>query len=200
MFERFTADARAIVVDASAHAIRLHHNWIGCEHLLMALASRDDPVGETFRESGVTAEQVEATILHHIGPGQAMFDKLDREALAAVGIDVDKVRMAVETNFGPDTLNRVTHYCHPARRRFPPWRRNNRHRRPGMTFTPMAKDCLATALKFAVKSRSGYIGTEHLAQSALSMRSSTVPNILKALDVDTEALRATIARKYRKAS
>lgn len=197
MFERFTQDARSIVTDARTHAVRLHHNWIGCEHLLMALATRDDAVGEAFRESGATADKIEATILHQVGPGSVLFDKLDKEALAAVGIDVDKVRTALETSFGPEALNRVTHYCRPARR-FPLLRRE-RHPR-GMVFTPRAKDCLAGALKQAVKAQTGYIGTEHLALSALSTKQGTIPKILAALDISPDLLRATIADKYRKAS
>ena len=41
MFERFTPDARAIVVQAQQHARRLGHNFIGGEQL--ALAARAQP-------------------------------------------------------------------------------------------------------------------------------------------------------------
>ena len=39
MFERFTDTARHIVVQAQADARRLGHNYIGCEHLLLAAAA-----------------------------------------------------------------------------------------------------------------------------------------------------------------
>lgn len=195
MFERFTDDARATVAEAHAHATRLHHGWIGCEHLLMALASRDNPVGEAFRESGVTAQSVESTILHKTGMDNALFEQLDRAALASVGIDVDEVRSALERSFGRDALNLVRHYRQPRTRRFPPWRRH----RMTTPLTGRAKDCLSGALKVAMKDHVGYIGTEHLARSALSMKHSTVPNILAALGVSPDTLRTTIADKYRKA-
>ena len=43
MFERFTADARAVVIHAQQHARRLRHRYIGCEHLLLALTATDTP-------------------------------------------------------------------------------------------------------------------------------------------------------------
>ena len=38
MFERFTEGARQVVVRAQENARRLGHNYIGCEHLLLAAA------------------------------------------------------------------------------------------------------------------------------------------------------------------
>ena len=43
MFERFTQDARLVVVEAQEEATRLHHGRIGTEHLLLALLRRDTP-------------------------------------------------------------------------------------------------------------------------------------------------------------
>jgi ATP-dependent Clp protease ATP-binding subunit ClpA len=43
MFERFTGDARTAVVQAQAHARRLGHRHIGCEHLLLAVVSTGGP-------------------------------------------------------------------------------------------------------------------------------------------------------------
>jgi ATP-dependent Clp protease ATP-binding subunit ClpA len=202
MFQRFTEDARAVVIKAHEHARRLHHQWIGCEHILMALAAGDDAVGETLRAAGATPDKIEATILHQIGPSRDLFDELDREALAAVGIDVDAVRKAVENSFGPGALRNLRHYrsqqCGPRTRRFPPWR-GRRRQRAGRNFTRRAKGCLEGAAKEAVRTRTGYVGTQHLAQSALSMKYSTISNILKAIGADPAVLRTTISDKYRQA-
>lgn len=197
MFERFTEDARVVVVGANEHASRLGHHWIGCEHLLLALASADDLVGEALRDAGVTAAAVESTILGRTGPGRGPFDDLDREALAAVGIDVDAVREAVEQSFGAGALDRARR-SRQASRRFPPWRRARRTSTGHVPFTPRAKDCLAGAQKEAL--RGGYVGAEHVALSALSMKHSPVPNILAAIGVSGDALRADITNRYRKAS
>lgn len=198
MFERFTEDARHVVTGAMEHATRLRHDYIGCEHFLMALAAGDDEVGEVLRERGVTVERVETTILGQIGRGRGLFDRLDREALAAVGIDVDAVRQAVEQSFGLGALDRPQ-VCQRTGPRFLPWRRA-RHNPMHLPLTPRAKHCLGDALKVATHRHSGHIGSEHIAESVLAMRSSAAKNILAALGVPVDAIRADIAERYRQAS
>ena len=45
MFERFTVDARAVVVAAQEEARRLGHDYIGTEHVLLALLDAEDGTG-----------------------------------------------------------------------------------------------------------------------------------------------------------
>ena len=56
MFERFTDTARHAVVQAQKDARRLGHNYIGCEHLLLAVAAAADPASAVLRDQGVTPE------------------------------------------------------------------------------------------------------------------------------------------------
>jgi ATP-dependent Clp protease ATP-binding subunit ClpA len=112
MFERFTDGARQVVVLAQQEARRLGHNYIGCEHLLLAAAATSEPAGAVLRDQGVTPERVEAEILRTIGSGPTAGSAdplrgLDREALAAIGIDLDVVRARIEAAFGPDALSRA---------------------------------------------------------------------------------------------
>ena len=108
MFERFTDGARHVVVQAQKEARRLGHNYVGCEHLLLAAAGAGEPVGVVLRDQGVTPERVEAEILRTIGRGSTdPLRGLDREALAAIGIDLDVVRARLEAAFGPDALDRA---------------------------------------------------------------------------------------------
>ena len=125
MFERFTDSARQIVVQAQHNARRLGHNYIGCEHLLLAVAAAGEPASAVLRDQGVTPERVEAEILRVIGHGHAAgvmprldgprqapvpadpLAGLDREALAAIGIDLDVIRAHLEAAFGPDALTRA---------------------------------------------------------------------------------------------
>jgi hypothetical protein len=115
MFERFTDGARAVVVRAQEDARRLGHNYIGCEHLLLAAVEADEPAAAVLREQGVTPERVEAEIVRTIGRGSSAgsagpadpLQGLDREALAAIGIDLDVVRARLEAAFGPDALDRA---------------------------------------------------------------------------------------------
>ena len=117
MLERFTDGARHVLVQAQKDARRLGHNYIGCEHLLLAATEAAEPAAAVLRDHGVTPERVEAEILRTIGrggvgsvgpagPADPLHD-LDREALAAIGIDLDVVRARLEAAFGPDALTRA---------------------------------------------------------------------------------------------
>ena len=46
MFERFSGQARHVVVSAQEEARELDHNYIGTEHLLLGLLVASDSVGE----------------------------------------------------------------------------------------------------------------------------------------------------------
>jgi hypothetical protein len=110
MFERFTADARAIVVQAQHHARRLGHRYIGGEHLLLSVVSADDPASAVLGAHGITPGYVEEQIVRLVGlgpdagPGSAPFGSLDRNALASIGIDLDVVCERIEASFGPRAL------------------------------------------------------------------------------------------------
>jgi len=220
MFERFTAGARAVVVQAQEHARRLGHGYIGCEHLLLAAASTGEPAGAALRERGVTPEGVEAEIVRRAGPGQAagLFSALDRDALASIGIDIDAVRAQIEAAFGPDALTRGRSGTRrgPAVARGPlallRRSRGGGHGRDTavgahparptghIPFTPHAKKSLELSLREAVGRHDGYIGAEHLTLALVGMDAGAVPPILSALGTTQAALRAAILDRYRQAS
>lgn len=104
MFERFSPDARTVVVHTQEHARRLGHHHIGPEHLLLALVSLDQPASAALREHGVTPEGVEEEIVRLVGlgAGSHLFGTLNRDALASVGIDIDAVHARIEESFGPE--------------------------------------------------------------------------------------------------
>ncbi len=69
MFERFTDRARRVVVGAQEEARSLNHNWIGTEHLLLALLTEGHGVAAKALESMQISldgarQQVEAIIGH----------------------------------------------------------------------------------------------------------------------------------------
>lgn len=109
MFERFTGDARTIVIHAQQHARRLGHHYIGCEHLLLAASSSDQIAGAVLRGHGVTPDRVEEEIVRRVGlgGGAGLFADIDGDALASIGIDLDAVRARIEASFGPDALTRA---------------------------------------------------------------------------------------------
>jgi ATP-dependent Clp protease ATP-binding subunit ClpA len=78
MFERFTAYARRAVVTAQEEARELNHNYIGTEHLLLALLHRpgglpkeeDGGVPAILEEFGMTRENVREEVIDKVGIGK----------------------------------------------------------------------------------------------------------------------------------
>jgi ATP-dependent Clp protease ATP-binding subunit ClpA len=232
MFERFTDTARRVVAQSQEDARRLGHHYIGCEHLLLAAAATGEPAGQVLRDHGITPERVEAVILRAAGRGQTAGppDRLDREALAFVGIDLDAVRARIEAAFGPDALTRAfpatCQRSGPALGKGPLARltHRRRHRRtrrdaaapsgppggagpgPGpaprghIPFTPRAKKSLHLSLREATALHDNYIGVQHLTLALLGLKDGTIPAILSALDTPAATLRAAVLARYAKAS
>ena len=70
MFERFGNRARMVVVHAQEEARALHHNYIGTEHLLLALVHSHHSMGATVLESmGASESQVRDRLGHYMPPG-----------------------------------------------------------------------------------------------------------------------------------
>ncbi len=222
MFERFSDGARTAVIQAQQHARRLGHRYIGCEHLLLAVAAGGEPASAALRERGVTPEKVETEIVRLTSHPEAagLFSAADREALAFIGIDLDVVRARIEAAFGPDAFTRgVPGICQrgrAARRKGPVTRLLRRRRchphggaaRHGgagtaaaghIPFTARAKKSLQDSLREAQVRRDGYIGVEHIALALVTMNGGAVPLILSALGTSPAALRAAILDRYRRA-
>ena len=117
MFERFTDAARHVIAAAQQDARGFGHNYVGCEHLLLAAAATGEPSGAALPDHGVTRERIEAEILRMIGRDQTAdpLGGLDRQALASTGIDLDVVRARIEAAFGPDALTRAHPACRSRR-------------------------------------------------------------------------------------
>jgi ATP-dependent Clp protease ATP-binding subunit ClpA len=223
MFERFTDDARAIVVRSQEHARRLGHGFIGTEHLLLAAAGATGPAGDILRGQGVTPAAVEQEIARivRLGPQADPLAGLDREALAAIGIDLDTVQARIEAAFGPGALNRAAAPCRrrgrlDVRRGIPPRVRRHARRlfgprvagalapaaapvRGHIPFTPRTKRCLARSLREAKALHHNYLGTEHLILALLASE-GLAPVIVKKLGSSPASLRSAILGRYRQAS
>ena len=116
--EPATPEALAIVALALEHSGRLGHRYTGGEHLLLALVSSGQPAGALLRERGVTPQRVEEQIarLAGHGAGASLFSGLDRDALAAIGIDLGAVRARIESSFEADALAQAEPAPPPPRR------------------------------------------------------------------------------------
>jgi ATP-dependent Clp protease ATP-binding subunit ClpC len=71
MFERFTDRARRVVVLAQDEARVLNHNYIGTEHLLLALIGEGDGIaGQALQSLGITQKTARQQVEEIIGRGR----------------------------------------------------------------------------------------------------------------------------------
>jgi ATP-dependent Clp protease ATP-binding subunit ClpA len=72
MFERFSGQARQVVVSAQEEARQLDHNYIGTEHLLLALlATPDSLASASLTALGYTGDDVRTKVEAMIGRGKS---------------------------------------------------------------------------------------------------------------------------------
>jgi len=108
-------DTRTPLARALRHACRLTRRHVSGEHLMTVLVcavhpGRDPrPARAVLHEHGATLEDVEEEIARRAGPGAVLFGGLDRDALAAIGIDLDAVRARIESSSGTEALTQVVH-------------------------------------------------------------------------------------------
>ena len=158
MFERFTKDARLVVTHAVEEALSRDDSRIGTEHLLVGVA-RYRPLDG---------------LMPGVEPIRAELDRMDREALASVGVDPGLIELA-----GPA------------------------HRRRGghVPFTNGAKDILKDALRAALDLGHRHIGVEHIALALTEIEGpDRATGVLYGLDLDPVAIRAALLRHACQAS
>ncbi|MCF6743200.1 Clp protease [Blastococcus sp. KM273128] len=168
MFERFTQEARDVVVGAQAEARALRHRRIGTEHLLLAMLAPGTTAARVLTRHGVGHDAVVAAVRVHSGP-----DELDAGALSSLGIDLDAVRGRVEEAFGPGALDAP------------------QAGRPGghIPFTPRAKKVLELALREAIALKSRTITDGHIALGLIREGEGLAMKVLHDRGVDVPALR-----------
>ncbi len=174
MFERFTGDARQVIVIAQDEARALCHHYIGTEHLLLGLlAEGRGPAAQLLNERGLRAGDLRHRILLIVGG-----EGLDPEALATLGIDLDEVRRATEAAFGPGALDSTG--LKPPTGHIP--------------FTPRAKKVLELSLREAERFQHGSIGTGHILLGLIREGKGVAAKVLADVGCDLDGLRDDITR------
>ena len=168
MFERFAPEARTAVVEAQQEARDLRAGRIEPVHLLLALTRDPGRGGTALRATGVDHAGVRDALRRSGGP-------LDADALAAVGIDLDRVRAAAESAFGPGALDAAAGS-------------------PGhLPFAGGSKRALEGALRSVLavprRRRTRVIDTGHLVVGVLSVPDPVVRRVLRLAGVDVVRLR-----------
>ncbi len=186
MFERFSAQARETVAQAREQAHLLHHGYIGCEHLLLALSGgRGTPAAGALAAFGLDTAALREGVIGVVGPADA---GLDAGALASLGIDLDVVRRVTEASFGRGALDRGRH------------QRGRPCAGGPLPFTPRAKKALQLALRAAVRSGDREISTGHLLLGVIEQRDNAALRVLKAAGVPAGALRQEVADRVASAA
>jgi ATP-dependent Clp protease ATP-binding subunit ClpA len=191
MFERFTTDARTVVVTAQGEARRLGHNFIGTEHILLALlAAEDGAIARALAADGVDAEFVRGDIVRRVGPHPpdvsfAEIEQEDAEALKAIGIDLAEVRRAIEATFGEGAL-RITRENTPKKRGL----FSRSHGGGGhIPFTNRNKKVLELSLREALRLNQKFLAPEHIMLGLLREGQGLAAQILAGKGVDLGRLR-----------
>ncbi len=200
MFERFTEQARSVVVGAQEQARAMRHPYIGTEHLLLALL---DPAAgapaSLLRGAGLDAATARAAVQRHLAVPRPAFTDEDAEALRTIGIDLQAVLSRLEETLGSEAL------AVPAaagRRRGLLRRRGHDGARPKghLAFSGRAKKVLGLALREAVALRHDHIGSEHVLLGLIREGDGLAALVLTEAGVDLDALRAATVQSLDKAA
>jgi ATP-dependent Clp protease ATP-binding subunit ClpA len=185
MFERFTGEARQVVVGAQEEARMRKADEIRTEHLLAALYAVPDNLALTALE-GLGVDETE--VMHEIDRMRAgTLPALDAEALSTIGIDLDEVRRQVEEAFGPGALDRTRAALGgKAGRLF-----------GHLAFEGPAKKALELSLREAIRLGHDYIGTEHILLGLIHTEGGAAHHILAARGVRLEPARVIVEELVR---
>jgi ATP-dependent Clp protease ATP-binding subunit ClpA len=172
MFERFTEEARQVVVRAQEEARRLRSSHIGTEHVLLGLLDQDTPTAAVLARHGLIRESTVAAIRAFTSA-----EGLDAAALGTVGIDLDAVRDSVEAAFGPGALDVP---------------RGRREAKGHIPFTPRAKKVLELSLREALALKSKSIADGHIALGLIREGEGLAMKVVHDRGIDAGTLREEI--------
>ena len=105
MFERFTRDARAVVVTSIDLCTTLDADEVRPVHLLLALTEEGNGARDLLAAHGVTQDAVGAALGAPRATPPVPLGDDDAAALRSLGIDLDAIREAVDSQFGEGALD-----------------------------------------------------------------------------------------------
>ncbi len=208
MFERFSGQARHVVVSAQEEARELDHNYIGTEHILLGLLTSDSLASASLNALGYTRDDVQAKLVAIVGRGKAspgghipftprakkLLELSLREALQLkhnyigtehilLGLLREGEGMAAQILADKHPLDQIrgdvlTRIESPAPR--------EAH---GAGRTPAAHDVLALAAEFAGE---GPVGSQHILEAMLQQPDSAAAKVLRDAGIDLDQLAAKL--------
>ena len=190
MFDRCDANTRGIVDAAIRAARELGHNYIGTEHLLLALAERRDVLPDAVARLLPGESIVRSGIISLIGEPL----RQDTELLRSLGVELEQVRIAVRRTFGDEAVNRLgRRRVHQA---WQPWRRPSRRCTSllagTMTVARRAKEAFERAAREADRRASPLIDPATLLLGIVEVEGALANRLLRDNGVDPEEIRGIL--------
>jgi ATP-dependent Clp protease ATP-binding subunit ClpA len=205
MFERFSGQARHVVVSAQEEARDLDHNYIGTEHLLLGLLATSDSLARaSLAGIGYTLEEVRASVEALVGRGKGstgghipftprakkVLELSLREALQLkhnyigtehilLGILREGEGIAAQILAGKHSLDRIRDEV-LVRLRSPA-----AHRAHGGERTPAAHEVLTLATELAGETP---VGSHHILEAILQQPDSAAAKVLIGAGIDLDQI------------
>lgn len=191
MLERCDPSTVTVFDAALAEARRLGHNYVGTEHLLVALVRRRDLLPATVAALLPAEDAVRAVLQGRLaGPPSD-----EAGVLATIGIDLDAVRAAVRHSFGSDAIERLAY-----RRVYQPWQPWRRpHRRclsllaGSMGVAPQLKQSFEHAAAAADRRDRAMIDPAGLLLGMVEVEDAMSTRVLRELGVDPGQIRQALS-------
>lgn len=180
IFVTYRKDAHRTLDVARLEAKNLNHNYIGTEHLLLALTvSHFGVASSDLAECGITETDLKAQVIHEIGAEEERLTEIDAEALAGIGIDLEEVRRRLEEAFGASALDTP-----------PPCP-------TGTPFTDKVMRALRGTSRHARRLGHRRVGPEHLLLALMDDESTLAVRLIKRLGTSPDKLRDLILTAIR---
>ncbi len=172
MFERFSDRARKVIVLAQEEAVKLGHNFIGTEHLLLGLLQEGEGIAcKALKQLGLTLDDVRNKIKEIIPQGEGAQQARLEEIEKIDQIEIEKAKASLEGGAQEED---------PSESHNP--------------FTPRAKKVLELSLKEALQLGHNRIGTEHLLLGIIREGEGIAAQTLIKLNADLPKVRQTVIR------
>jgi ATP-dependent Clp protease ATP-binding subunit ClpA len=179
MFERFTRNARAVVVGAQELASRAGAPEVRPAHLLESMVSTDGILAMTvLADLGAPGDEVRRVVRGLNAQYSDGLDAEDAEALKLLGIDLD------------DVIARIDRDLSDGRAGGPKGR---------LRFARDSRKVLGLSLREAVRLGDGFIGSEHVLLGLLRVGDHTAVQTLAAFDLRPDDVRRAVDEADRRA-
>jgi hypothetical protein len=201
VFERFTRDARAVVISTQDLCHGLGADEVRPVHLLLALTEEGSGVRDVLAAHEITTDAVAECLGVAPPPTSAPLGEDDAAALRSLGIDLDAIRDAIERQFGEGALDEPTKGVTEAGGGTAPpgeddddaWAAGGRFRRGGhIRFGRGSKQVLELSLREAIRTGAREIRTEHIALGVLRADDEALTMLIRTLGVDPRAVCADL--------